>query len=241
MERLSITSFLQNGHPFHLYVYENMAGVPPGTILRDANEILPASRIFTYREYNTYAGFSNFFRYKLLLEKGGWWADTDTVCLRPFEFTSPLVFSSERIHSAEVSGGVPQVNAGVLKAPAGSAIFKDAWDFCDAVDPKDLVWGQCGPALMGKLVKRHSLEQYVQPPEAFCPLDYPEWEKQLHPDASWLFGPQTFAVHLWNELWRRAGSDKDRHWDDQCLYERLKRRYLGERQKNSRQVVTASA
>jgi hypothetical protein len=221
MERLSIASFLQNGHPFHLYVYEDTEGIPPGAVLRDANEILSYSQIFTYPEYDTYAGFANFFRYKLLLERGGWWADTDTVCLRPFEFSTPFVFSSELASSA-----VPQVNVGVLKAPPQSAIFEEAWDFCRSVNPKNLVWGQCGTALMGTLVERHSLTQFVQPPVAFCPLHYPEWEMQLDPEASWLFGAETFAVHLWNEMWRRAGSDKNRRWDEQCLYERLKRRYL---------------
>ncbi len=84
MERLSITSFLRNGHPFHLYVYGKPDGVPEGTVVLDANEILPSSRIFKYAAHNTYAGFANFFRYKLLSEKGGWWVDADTVCLKPF-------------------------------------------------------------------------------------------------------------------------------------------------------------
>ena len=72
MEQLCIRSFQAHGHEFVLYVYEATDGVPPGTVVMDANDIIPASRIFTYREHSTYAGFANFFRYKLLLEKGGW-------------------------------------------------------------------------------------------------------------------------------------------------------------------------
>ena len=30
MEILSISSFLQKGHPFHLYVYDDVKGVPDG-------------------------------------------------------------------------------------------------------------------------------------------------------------------------------------------------------------------
>jgi hypothetical protein len=226
LERLSITSFLKNGHPFRLYIYQETAGIPPGVEVYDANEILPASRIFKYKEYNTYAGFANFFRYKLLLEKGGWWADTDTVCLRPFEFPEPFVFSSERGPSLEDPRRVQQVNNGILKSPAGSPILEEAWSVCQSVDPRELRWGQCGPALMARLVKEHSLEQYVRPPEVFCPLDYPEWEEQLNPAATWSFGEETVAVHLWNELWNRAGRDKDAPCDEGCLYEQLKRRYL---------------
>ncbi len=228
MERLSISSFLQNEHPFHLYVYQKTDGIPAGTEVHDANEILPASRIFKYKEYDTYAGFANFFRYKLLLEKGGWWVDTDTVCLQPFEFPVPFVFSSELGPSADDPRRVQHVNNGVLKAPAGSPVLEEAWSVCQSVTPEDLVWGQCGPALMIRLVKQHSLDQYVQAPEVFCPLDYPEWQEQLNPAATWLFGPQTSAVHLWNELWRRADLDKDAQWDEKCLYEQLKQRYLGQ-------------
>jgi mannosyltransferase OCH1-like enzyme len=74
MERLSIASFLTNGHEYHLYVYEEIENAPEGTVLKAANEILPESMIFQYKKYPSHAGFSNFFRYKLLLEKGGGWA-----------------------------------------------------------------------------------------------------------------------------------------------------------------------
>src|ERR1700678_418306 len=122
MERLCIESFLQNGHPFHLYVYEDVAGVPAGTELRDANQILPASRIFQYYEHASYSGFSNFFRYKLLLEFGGWYTDTDMVCLRPFDFESDYVFSSQGIRTPRM------VNCGVMKAPPASDIMARAWN-----------------------------------------------------------------------------------------------------------------
>ena len=92
MEQLSIASFLRNGHEYHLYVYEDVKNIPPGTTIKDGNEILPASRIFQYKQQASYAGFSNFFRYKLVLERGGWWVDTDTICLKPFDFDAEYVF-----------------------------------------------------------------------------------------------------------------------------------------------------
>ncbi|MCI0557088.1 MAG: hypothetical protein MN733_01225, partial [Nitrososphaera sp.] len=84
MEQLSIASFLLNGHEYHLYLYDELENIPFGTLIKDASEILPSSSIFQYKRRPTYAGFANFFRYKLLLERGGWWADTDTICLKPF-------------------------------------------------------------------------------------------------------------------------------------------------------------
>ena len=128
MEQLSISSFLQNGHDYHLYVFDEVKNVPAGTVIRTANEILPEARIFQYKGRPSYAGFSNFFRYKLLLERGGWWADSDTICLKPFDFPDEYVFSSETNHR-----GVEVINSGIMKVPSGSSIMAYAWKVCDVM------------------------------------------------------------------------------------------------------------
>lgn len=223
MERLSVSSFLSNGHEYHLYVYDEMKGIPAGTVVKDASEILPASSIFQYKHQASYAGFANFFRYKLLLERGGWWVDTDVVCVRPFDFAEEHVFATERWGSEEV------VTSGIIKAPAGSPVMAYAWEVCQKKNPQDLVWGETGPKLMGEAVRKFSLERYKQPSRAFCPLEYSDWHKFLEPDFDEVFGPETYAVHLWNEMWRAAGQDKNATYAADCLYERLKREYLGRR------------
>jgi hypothetical protein len=221
MEQLSIESFLQNGHAYHLYVYDEVKNIPGDALVKDASEILPASRIFQYKHHATYAGFSNFFRYKLLLERGGWWVDTDTVCLKPFDFSDEHVFSSETVNDVEV------INSGIIKAPTGSTVMAYAWDVCNKKNPEDLVWGETGPRLMGQAVRNVSMEQYKKPHYVFCPLRYDEWKKVLEPETGLEFGGRTYGVHLWNEMWRVNDQDKDAEYDDGCYYERLKKRYLG--------------
>ncbi|HKP73417.1 MAG TPA: glycosyltransferase [Pyrinomonadaceae bacterium] len=220
MEQLSVASFLKNGHEYHLYVYDEVRNIPAGAVVKDGNAILPASMIFMYKEQKSYSGFSNFFRYKLLLERGGWWVDTDTVCVRPFDFAEEYVFSTEMFRGEEV------VNSGVIKAPAGSEAMAYAWGYCEAQDVNELRWGQTGPRLTAETVAKFSLERYRQPHQAFCPVSFPEWETVLQPDAEWTFGETTRAVHLWNEMWRRGGRDKNARYDASCLYEQLKRRFL---------------
>jgi len=222
MERLCIASFLRNGHEFHLYVYQETAGIPPGTVVLDGDKILPASRIFTYREHQTYAGFSNFFRYKLLLEKGGWFVDADTICLKPFHFPSDFVFSSEGLTGRQTA------NLGAIKAPPVSSVMEYCWNACEALDTAELKWSQCGPTLLSRAIESCSLRQYVQPPDVFCPIHFSEWKKLLDPTASCQFEDTTYAVHLWNELWRREGQDKDSRHPQGCLYQELRQRYLGE-------------
>ena len=99
-----------------------------------------------------------------------------------------------------------------------------AWNACEGRDPSTIRWGETGPRLLAEAVTRFGLESAVQPVEAFCPIGYAEWDRVLDPEAPML-GGNSHAVHLWNEMWRRAGRDKDARYDPRCLYERLRARY----------------
>jgi len=219
MERLSIASFLSNGHEYHLYVYDDLRNAPVGATVKDGNEILPASMIFQYEKHKSFSAFSNFFRYKLLLERGGWWADADMVCLKPFDFSHEYVFSSESASGEEF------INCGVIKVPPNSPAMEYAWETCRAKLPEKLIWGEVGPRLMASSIKRLSLERFVMSPQVFCPFGYTEWDEVLNPNKVWDLG-DAYAVHLWNEMWRRNGRDKNQSYDPACLYERLKGKYL---------------
>src|SRR5260370_41624153 len=121
LEQLSIRSFLRNNHEYHLYVYDEMKNIPAGTVVKDAGEILPPSKIFQYKDQKTYAGFANFFRYKLLLERGGWWVDADVVCLKSFGFPEEYVFSGD------LTAGSQIVPSGVINVPKGTKLLAYAW------------------------------------------------------------------------------------------------------------------
>jgi hypothetical protein len=221
MERLSIASFLFHGHDYHLFTYGPVEGLPAGAVREDAREVLPESSIFQYRDFESYAGFANFFRYKLLLERGGWWVDTDAVCLRPFDFPEPYVIATEPIRGG---GEVP--TSSFLKAPAGSRAFAHAWESCRSRDPGALVWGETGPRLLGEVVERFGLNGYLQPHATFCPVGYLDWGRLTEADASLQFDGPTRAVHLWHEQWRRHARDKDRAYPHESPFEAWKRRYL---------------
>ena len=220
MEQLAIRSFLHHGHEFHLYVYDDVDGIPAGTTVRDGNEILPASMIFVYRDHNSYSGFSNYFRYKLLLERGGWWVDTDLVCLRPFHTDDDYVFASERVKSGEDA-----ICAGAIKSPPGSPAMQHAWTTCAGRDPATIKWGETGPRLVAETVERFGLYDHVRPAKTFCPIRDADWDSIIAPRAPAL-PPDALAVHLWNERWLREGRDKDAQYPRGSLYEGLKRRYV---------------
>jgi Glycosyltransferase sugar-binding region containing DXD motif/Alpha 1,4-glycosyltransferase conserved region len=220
MEILSIHSFLHHGHDYRLYVYEPVVNLPEGAVACDANEILPASSIFQYTDFTSYAGFSNFFRYKLLLERGGWWVDTDIVCLRPFDFAAPYVFASEMIRS----GAVPA--SAVIKCPPASEAMAYAWRVCSSKDPALLKWGETGPKLVAEVIARFSLQAFLHPPTAFCPVSCHEWETLLEPKTGLPSTQACHSIHLWNEMWRYHGRNKDESYSSDCTYGRLKDMYL---------------
>ena len=155
IQRLSIRSFLEHGHDYHLYAYEEIAGLPKGTTVCDASTLLPRESIFCYQDgvgKGSYSAFSNLFRYKLIFEKGGWWVDTDVVCLRPFDFDDEFVFATE----CEADGTTSAASC-VFKSPAGSEYLGYCLQVCDAKDKADLIWGEIGPRLLDDAIKRFDL------------------------------------------------------------------------------------
>ena len=84
-EFLCLKSFIDCGHAFDLYTYDPDLAVPAGVQVRDASELIDRSEVFVYQPEGFGKGspsaFSNLFRSKLMVEKGGWWTDTDVVCL----------------------------------------------------------------------------------------------------------------------------------------------------------------
>ena len=127
LERLSIRSFLDHGHECHLYAYEDMGQVPAGTVLKDANEIIPHRQLFATKR--GYGGFSDLFRWQLLHRKGQLWIDTDIICLKPFDFdlsATPL-FAFERAKQLPLSARIgfakgKSFSLGVFTALLGSLI-----------------------------------------------------------------------------------------------------------------------
>lgn len=206
LQAISIESFLRQGAEFHLYCFERPAGVPEGTLLRDAAEILPASAVFTYRRgpgRGSVSAFSNLFRYKLLAERGGWWVDSDVFCLKAFPRQEAVVLAG-----APARQGF-RVATAVMRLPAGHPIAVACWKKAARRSPRKLRWGEIGPDLLTHVVEEMGLQQRVHPPEVFCPVPWWEWECFRAPDLSECAAyltPRTRSIHLCNEMWRRAGA-----------------------------------
>ena len=90
---------------------------------------------------------------------------------------------------------------------------------------------------MEEAVEKFSTQRYVKSWKTFCPIGFRNWRKVIDHNAAEEFGAETYAVHLWHEMWRSAAQDKNVHYHPACLYERLRRKYLGDRERVSLESV----
>lgn len=200
-QRLAMKSFVDRGHAYDLYTYKAI-DAPAGVVLRDAEEILPQSRVFFYGERagagrGSVAGFANLFRYHLLHQRGNWWVDADVVCM------------SETVPSAEVFMGWEYddlVGNAILKFPA-QHWFVDELAKSSERAGQDLAWGTTGPNLITRLVSEKNLLASVTPQAEAYPLQSMEALHLLVParraEVQARIGGKPF-LHLWNEILRRA-------------------------------------
>jgi hypothetical protein len=225
MERLSVASYLRQGHEYHLYVYGDVGNVPSGTVLKDANEILPESSIFRHehgKHKGSLAAFADWFRYCLLWDRGGWWSDTDVVCLKPLEFDAPLVLAWERRKFWR-----RQLNQMIIKTPPRHPLIGECRRRAEAADKRSLEWCAIGPDMFTEVAKSQRMTSAAQPPEVFAPLDWWHARRLVDPSPPPL-PPTARTLHLWNEMWRLSGLSKTQTYPATCLYEQLKARFLGD-------------
>jgi Alpha 1,4-glycosyltransferase conserved region len=204
LERMCIQSFLDHGHAFNLFVYQPLLNVPDGCGCLDAREILGKDRIFTYREgvgKGSHAAFSNVFRYKLLLDRGGWWVDTDVACLRREIPAPPIALARQ---------DALLVNNAVMRFPPGHPAMQFAYDVADSAG-QNVQWGQTGPDLITDVVRRFGLDGCLVPSRDYYPVHWTEFEMLVRPgkydDVAVRSMHATF-LHLWNEMFRRSAYDK---------------------------------
>jgi len=219
MEILSMRSFLAHGHEYHLYVYEEIANVPPGIVVKDASTIIPYDKVFKIA--GSYAGFSDGFRYKLLLSQPGFWADTDVICIKPFVFEQELVFATERIPN---STAIKVASCVIGVRQPNSEVMAYCYERTLNVDLDNYRWGMIGPDLVTQAVKVLGLQNFIQPPEVFCAIDYWNWSWFTRPFLTLnLSHPAIYAVHLWHQMWKVNKVDENAQFPPNCVYEQLKR------------------
>jgi len=211
LEKLCVQSFLDHGHEFHLYVYDDIDGIPGGATVKDANEIISSSEIFQFK--GGYAQFSDLFRFEMLHKIGGFWVDMDSVCIKPFVFDNEIVIQA---HPAFLSRFITTT----IRFPAGHESMQKLLVQCRSIGTPKHYFEFF--RLFSQMVVDNKLERYAQPPLCFWSpvdpfLDY-------YPDGIDL-PVSTHAVHISNSSIAKAQYGKNDAFHPDSLFERLKKKH----------------
>lgn len=223
VEQMVIRSYLDQGCDFTLYLGHPVGGIPKGTPVRDAAEIMPrpdfAGAAPTRKQL---AVWSDLFRIRLLCHQRVIWADLDAYCLRPYDFPGAHVFGANEV------GGIL---SGVLALPQGSPALQWMADFTagprleppwadpawiarrgqqGTLGPADLPWGDTGPRLLAHALRQSGEDRHAQPRAVFYPVVQQElarlWTPQLAAQVA--TDAATRSVHVFGFTKRVLAS----HW-----------------------------
>jgi hypothetical protein len=232
LEYLCMQSFIANGHPVHLYAYSQIARLPKDVLCFDANQIIPKKRIFLHK--GSYALFADFFRWKLLALNGGYYSDTDMLCIRPFEFTEKVIIGKQSNNT---------LNCAFLKFPPAHPLVLEMLDCAsnpNKIKPYDtsrlkrkkilkkilnnrnqIGWGETsGPPALTRAFNYMQDEHNGTPKNFtyFYPIDCGNFDalfdETLKDEGLY---KNTCTVHLWNEMLRRGGIDKNMPFNPNSL------------------------
>jgi Alpha 1,4-glycosyltransferase conserved region len=221
LERLSITSFVEHGHRYELYVYDEVEGIPDGCDVLDAATVVERSEVFVHqspRHFGTVSGFANVFRYVLLRDLGGWWVDADVVC------TSKVVDETDYVF-AEVDG---QFQNAIIRAPAKSELMRVMVERAQRNAGAEQEFATTGPPLFTTVVRELGLGACAWSESRLYPVSWTDALHLLEPERADEIERATAGsvmLHLWNEVLRVHGILKAVRPPYDSFLDRMYRRY----------------
>jgi hypothetical protein len=201
IQEISLSSFVYHGHDITLFVYDLNMKVPSGVKKENARLIMDESEIFLVQ--NTYAAFSDLFRYRMINKTGLAWVDADTICL-----SSDWEDLGDTFACFEKN----LIVGGVLKLPQESKALRYLIKKSSEFDKEKINWIDVGPALVDKAFRKFNLLNYVHPMETFCGIHWSEWSKLWDPNhfkEIKILEKKSKSISVYHSMTTRAGIDKN--------------------------------
>jgi hypothetical protein len=219
-EALCLSSFVAAGIAVELFSEAPVTGLPDGVTRRNARDILDRPVAFYRHEFDgpSPALHANHFRYALLERLGGWWIDTDLMLLAASLPDVGIFLARQSDH---------ELNNSVMRFPAGHPLMKVARERA-AAGSDNARWGETGPKLLTELQSVFTADMPIAPRHSAFEIGADEFQKFLLPETrdevDERISNSTF-VHLWNEMWRRAGVPKNIAPPKDCWLDRMFERH----------------
>ena len=228
LARLSLASFVSQGYRVTLWSYDPdrlRAEVPD---VQDASQFLPMPD----GDAANMAYLTSLFRYRLLAEKGGIWADLDVVALEPDTTipARPLIASEKRRpfrHAEPTATGesLTQVTNCFMANPTPRAgdLWHRAVDRVAALNPEDRSWENVGPHMLSGLMLREPDEDIdILPPETVDPVAWWNVPAFFFEERD---PPPSPFMHMYATIWTRRGIDAEMPFPHASLAGRLWTRF----------------
>jgi hypothetical protein len=228
LARLSLASFLANGYRVTLWSYDPDHLRPDFADVQDASTLLPMSA----EDTTNMAYLTSLFRYRVLAEQGGIWADLDVVALTddPKIAARPLIASDKRRpfrHAEPTATGesLTQVTNCFMAnpSPRPGDLWHRAVDRVAALNPEDRNWENVGPHMLSGLMLRQPDDDiHILPPEVVDPVAW--WNvpgyflEERDP-------PPSPFMHMYATIWTRRGIDAELSFPSRSLAGRLWTRF----------------
>jgi hypothetical protein len=206
-ELLCLKSFIACGFGFDLYTFNPHITVPAGVRVCNASEILPLKDVFVSDAegfgHGSPAAFTNLFRYKLLADRGGWWCDTDVVCLsKDIPFFAEFFAYQDDDH----------INNALLYFKPHHSVMIRCFDEA-AKAGRNVGAVESGPLLLTRVLHEFGCANYAAPPDVCYPIHFTQFFDVLRSSEKSRIIERTKSalfLHLWNALFDHAGVQKHR-------------------------------
>ena len=211
-ELSNFLSFKNFGFSVNIWSYEAL-DLPEGLNLKKAETILGEDKLnmFTQNfQKSNMSSFSNLFRYELLLKEGGWWFDSDCICLKHVDEFKKLSYNQKFVLGLEnenlIGSSVMYINdqniTNLLLDETYKRIANNEYKF---------YWGEIGPYLITDVFLKNDLFQYTFDrklffqiePENFHNLFLPSYKDSINTSLG-----ESFVCHTWNEMFRKYNISK---------------------------------
>ena len=176
IQKLSLMSFVYHGHSVDLFLYDLGLEVPSGVNKVDAREILNEESAFIAN--NSYAPFSDLFRYKMIQKTGLVWTDIDNVCLSDDWSDLGDIYAGYELQGEST----PIVNNAILSLSKESDIVKFLVDESERFDKNNIVWGEIGPTLVTHAFSLFGYQEYIKDFNIFYPIAFYDYDILWNPE-----------------------------------------------------------
>jgi len=221
METICIKSFLKNGFNLNIWTYGDNEINIEGVSIRNAREIIPESSVFLNKA-GSYASFSDLFRYSLLCLYGGLWVDTDVVALK---HANQIPHAKPFLVTERTLKGDLIVNNNVIFNPVRKHgnLIDLARVYAERFPKDEITWSELGPSLLTAIIQAYPNHGFdIYPPDFANHINY--WDCPnifINENIDFTLPENLYFLHMYNEMWRRSGVDKNLQFSNECLYEKI--------------------